>query len=148
MNTANVSIAATAILLRFPHPIDGLAGTSFKHEHLPAILGEGPQRDFFEVHAENYMGAGGPPHRSLETIRRNHPVSLHGVCMSIGAPRPLDHAHLVRSRNLVNALAAFYPAVQRITGVDFFRAMARSHIRATPPSCSNMDAIFPCSSRV
>src|SRR6516164_2233302 len=36
--------------------------------------------------------------------------------------------------SLIDALAALYPAVQRITGVDFFRAMARSHIRATPPS--------------
>jgi hypothetical protein len=35
---------------------------------------------------------------------------------------------------LIDALAAVYPAVQRITGVDFFRAMARSHIRATPPT--------------
>jgi uncharacterized protein (UPF0276 family) len=88
--------------LCFPHPIDGLAGTSFKHEHLPAILAQRPQRGFFEVHAENYMGAGGPPHRALETIRRDHPVSLHGVCMSIGAPQPLDQAHLVRFRNLVD----------------------------------------------
>jgi len=31
-------------------------------------------------------------------------------------------------------LAAIYPAVQRITGVEFFRAMARFHVRATPPS--------------
>ena len=36
--------------------------------------------------------------------------------------------------SLINALAAVYPAVQRITGVDFFRAMARFHVRATPPS--------------
>jgi hypothetical protein len=35
--------------------------------------------------------------------------------------------------SLIDALAAIYPAVQRITGVEFFRAMARSHIRATPP---------------
>src|ERR1700744_6354355 len=35
--------------------------------------------------------------------------------------------------SLINALAATYPAVQRITGVEFFRAMARFHIRATPP---------------
>ena len=102
MNAGNQPTAAAAMPLRFPHPIDGLAGTSFKHEHLPAILAQGPQRGFFEVHAENYMGAGGPPHRALETIRRDHPVSLHGVCMSIGAPQPLDHAHLVRFRNLVD----------------------------------------------
>ena len=36
--------------------------------------------------------------------------------------------------SLIDALAAIYPAVQRITGVEFFRAMARFHVRATPPS--------------
>jgi uncharacterized protein (UPF0276 family) len=90
------------MLFRFPHPIHGRAGTSFKNEHLPTILAESRQRGFFEVHAENYMGAGRPPHRALETIRRDHQVSLHGVCMSIGAPQPLDRAHLARFRNLVD----------------------------------------------
>ena len=81
--------------------VRGLAGSSFKHEHLAAILEEGRQRCFFEVHAENYMGAGGPPHRALQAVRRDHPVSLHGVCMSIGGPEPLDQAHLARFRALV-----------------------------------------------
>ncbi|MBI5263490.1 MAG: putative DNA-binding domain-containing protein [Bradyrhizobium sp.] len=36
--------------------------------------------------------------------------------------------------SLIDALAAIYPGVQRVTGVDFFRAMARFHIRATPPT--------------
>jgi Putative DNA-binding domain len=36
--------------------------------------------------------------------------------------------------SLINALAAVFPATQRITGVDFFRAMARFHVRATPPT--------------
>src|SRR6516164_8619275 len=87
---------------RFPaHAVAGLAGTSFKPEHLQAILAGPKPRGFFEVHAENYMGAGGPPHRALGTIRRDHPLSLHGVCMSIGGPQPLDRAHLARFRNLV-----------------------------------------------
>ncbi len=87
---------------RFPaHPVAGLAGTSFKHEHLPAILAGGKQDGFFEVHAENYMGAGGPPHDALAHIRRDYPVSLHGVCMSIGGPRPLDQVHLQRFKALV-----------------------------------------------
>jgi len=82
--------------------ISGLAGTSFKHEHLDAICASAPRRGFFEVHAENYMGAGGPPHRALERIRRDYPVSLHGVCMSIGGPQPLDRVHLGRFRTLVD----------------------------------------------
>jgi len=36
--------------------------------------------------------------------------------------------------SLIDALAAIYPAVQRLSGVDFFRAMARFHIRETPPT--------------
>ncbi|MGH7023634.1 MAG: MNIO family bufferin maturase [Caulobacteraceae bacterium] len=89
--------------LRFPaRSVAGLAGTSFKHEHLSAILADGPQDGFFEVHAENYMGAGGPPHRALERIRLDHPLSLHGVCMSIGGRQPLDPAHLARLRSLVD----------------------------------------------
>ncbi|MGU7843773.1 MNIO family bufferin maturase [Burkholderia sp. AW33-5] len=78
-----------------------LAGTSFKHEHLSTILADGPLDGFFEVHAENYMGAGGPPHRMLTALRENYPISIHGVCMSIGGPDPLDANHLERFRALV-----------------------------------------------
>src|SRR6266404_3338540 len=88
--------------LRFPaYSVAALAGTSFKHEHLPAIEAQASQDAFFEVHAENYMGAGGPTHRALERIRRDYPVSLHGVCMSIGGPQPLDPAHLARFRSVI-----------------------------------------------
>jgi hypothetical protein len=80
----------------------GLAGTSLKHEHLQAILAEEKRGGFFEVHAENYMGAGGPPHVSLTRIRQDYPVSLHGVCMSIGGPQPLDKVHLGRFKTLVD----------------------------------------------
>ena len=89
-----------AVALRCPaHPIEGLSGTSLKPEHLSTIL-DGPKlRGFFEVHAENYMGAGGPPHRALNALRRDYPVSLHGVCMSIGGPHPLD-----KTRRLARAI--------------------------------------------
>ena len=102
MTAANESAALATMPLRFASPIAGLAGTSFKHEHLAAILADGAQRGFFEVHAENYMGAGGPPHRALDTIRRDFPLSLHGVCMSIGGLQPLDQAHLARFQSLVD----------------------------------------------
>lgn len=102
------ALKPASVPLRFSLPIGGMAGTSFKPEHLPAILEAGPQAGFFEVHAENYMGAGGPPHRALETIRRDHPLSLHGVSMSIGGPQPLDKTHLARFRSLV---ARYQPAL-------------------------------------
>lgn len=106
--TTAIAPDMSAVPLRYSAPIGDVAGTSFKPEHLQAILGAKPQRGFFEVHAENYMGAGGPPHRALEAIRRDHPISLHGVCMSIGGPQPLDKAHLARFRALV---ARYQPAL-------------------------------------
>lgn len=108
MSMAIIPNGPAAVPLRFAHPIGGVAGTSFKPEHLPAILGAAPCTGFFEVHAENYMGAGGPPHRALEAIRRDHPLSVHGVCMSIGGPEPLDKTHLARFRSLV---ARYQPAL-------------------------------------
>lgn len=97
------SILETGTVLRFPRISPaGQAGTSFKPEHLAAIMAESGPQGFFEVHAENYMGAGGPPHRALERIRRDHPISLHGVCMSLGGPQPLDGEHLARFKSLVD----------------------------------------------
>jgi uncharacterized protein len=97
------SAAQTSAAFRFPaYSIAGRAGTSLKHEHLQAILADGRRDGFFEVHAENYMGAGGPPHAALNRIRQDYPVSLHGVCMSIGGPQPLDEAHLRRFKALVD----------------------------------------------
>jgi uncharacterized protein (UPF0276 family) len=72
------------------------AGVSLKPEHFETILADRPDVGFFEIHAENYMGDGGPPHRRLEAIRARYPLSLHGVGLSIGGPRALDRDHLAR----------------------------------------------------
>ena len=72
------------------------AGVGFKPEHFEAILAGPAAVGFFEIHAENYMGEGGPPHRRLEALRELYPLSLHGVGLSIGGPRPLDREHLKR----------------------------------------------------
>ncbi len=71
-------------------------GVGLKSEHIDEILRDRPSLGFFEIHAENYMGDGGPPHRRLEAIRALYPLSLHGVGLSIGSPRPLDRDHLKR----------------------------------------------------
>jgi uncharacterized protein (UPF0276 family) len=78
------------------------AGLGLKPEHCDTILAEAPDVGFFEVHAENYMGDGGPPHRMLAAIAECYPLSLHGVGLSIGAARPLDPAHLARLRRLID----------------------------------------------
>lgn len=78
------------------------AGLGLKPEHCQAILDSEPEVGFFEVHAENYMGEGGAPHRYLEAVAERYPLSLHGVGLSIGAARPLDKVHLARLKKLVD----------------------------------------------
>ncbi len=78
------------------------AGLGLKPEHYTEILTTRPDVGFFEVHAENYMGDGGPPHRALAAIAEHYALSLHGVGLSIGAARPLDRNHLARLRKLID----------------------------------------------
>ena len=89
-----------------PHPLQpgtlpARGGVGLKPAHLATIFETAPDVGFFEVHAENYMGAGGPPHRWLTLIRQDYPISLHGVGLSIGGARPLDTDHLARLRALI-----------------------------------------------
>jgi uncharacterized protein (UPF0276 family) len=76
------------------------AGLGLKAQHYREIEATRPAVGWFEVHPENYMGAGGPPHRHLTTIREHYPLSLHGVGLSIGGDAPLDEPHLERLKDL------------------------------------------------
>lgn len=75
-------------------------GVGLKPEFCDVILKTLPEIGFLEIHAENYMGAGGPPHRYLGEIRRHYPLSLHGVGLSVGGPGPLNREHLSRLARL------------------------------------------------
>lgn len=78
------------------------AGIGLKPEHANGLLEAPEQIGFLEVHAENYMGAGGPPHALLSALRARYPLSLHGVGLSIGGAAPLDQAHLARLKALID----------------------------------------------
>lgn len=78
------------------------AGLGFKSSHFPMIQATRPALGFFEVHAENYMGAGGAPHAQLAALRADYALSLHGVGLSIGGGGRLDTDHLKRLRTLID----------------------------------------------
>lgn len=81
--------------------LPGVAGVGFKPQHFDDILAEARGVGFFEVHAENYFGAGGPPHRRLTALSERFPLSIHGVGLSIGGAGRLDRDHLARLATLV-----------------------------------------------
>jgi len=72
------------------------AGLSLKPQHYDAALQCRAEGLWFEVHPENYLAAGGPRLQWLEAIRVQHPISLHGVSLSLAADAEPDRAHLQR----------------------------------------------------
>lgn len=78
------------------------AGAGFKTMHADAILADEYRIGFLEVHAENYMGAGGHPHRILSRMREDFPLSVHGVGLSIGSEKGIDPDHLGRLKTVID----------------------------------------------
>jgi len=76
-------------------------GVGLRAEHYQHILAAAPPVDWFEAITENYLDTGGQPLHILEQVRRNYPLALHGVALSIGSTDPLDSEYLARLRALI-----------------------------------------------
>ena len=77
------------------------AGLGLHPGQVDGLLAAGHALGFAEVHAENYLVAGGPLRAQLDALRARHPLSLHGVGLSIGGAGPLDRGHLAELAALV-----------------------------------------------
>src|SRR5262245_44396726 len=87
---------------RSPASIPSCAGIGLRAPHCREIVDTRPAIAWVEVHSENYFGDGGQPHWLLERIRREHPVSLHGVGLGLGSVAELDHSHLDKLARLID----------------------------------------------
>lgn len=80
-------------------------GVGLRSEHYEDVLGDGLRRvDWFEAISENYMDSGGRPLHVLERVRRDYPVALHGVSLSIGSTDDLSERYLRSLRALVERI--------------------------------------------
>jgi hypothetical protein len=79
------------------------AGIGLRMPHRAALAATRPEVGFLEVHAENYM-AGGRLAAELDALRRDYPISVHGVGLSLGSAAGLDRAHLERLAQLVERI--------------------------------------------
>jgi uncharacterized protein (UPF0276 family) len=79
-------------------------GIGLRHTHYGDVLAAVPAVDWVEVHSENYFGDGGYDLHVLETVRRDLPVSLHGVGLGLGSTRPLDPSHLDKLKRLAERI--------------------------------------------
>lgn len=94
------------------------AGVCLKPAHYRDALSSPRQPTFLEVHAENYLHAGGPAHRYLEAIRREHRLSIHGVGLSLGGPVAPS----------ASALAARAALLDRYQPEEFSEHLAWTHL--------------------
>jgi len=76
-------------------------GIGLRSPHVARVRTEHPAIGWLEVHSENYFIDGGPALAALDALRREYPISLHGVGMSLGSADPLDDGHLARLKRLV-----------------------------------------------
>jgi uncharacterized protein (UPF0276 family) len=86
-----------------PGPIPAKAGIGLRFQHHQAVLDTARDVAWMEVHTENYMG-GGTPLAYLDAIRRDFPISLHGVGLSLGSAEGLDAAHIERIRKVAERI--------------------------------------------
>ena len=80
------------------------AGIGLRAVHHEEVIARGPAVGWFEAHSENYFARGGSPRGVLAQVRRNYPLSLHGVGLSIGSTDPLDAEHLAQIVQLTREL--------------------------------------------
>ena len=85
-------------------PLPFAAGIGLRAPHHAQVLAERPAVAWWEVHSENFFSAGGAPLAFLQSIRREYPVSLHGVGLSLGAVDTLFEAHLAKLAALVERI--------------------------------------------
>ena len=69
-------------------------GLGLRPEHYDSIAARRARVDWLEIVSENYMVPGGPPLAHLDRLRRDFPMAMHGVSLSIGAADPLDQRYL------------------------------------------------------
>ena len=87
--------------------IPARAGIGLRFQHHRDVLETRPDVAWFEVHSENYLG-GGPTPATLDRVRRDYPISLHGVALSLGSAEGLSQTHLARLRD---AIGRFEPGL-------------------------------------
>ena len=83
------------------------AGVSLKPQHYPEACAASAAGLWFEVHPENYMCDGGPRLAWLEAIRERHPLSLHGVGLSLAADEDPAPGHLAALKRLSDRFEPF-----------------------------------------
>ncbi|KAA0578675.1 DUF692 domain-containing protein [Azospirillum sp. Sh1] len=93
-----------AVSSTLPRLVPVAAGIGLREPHREAFVAAGSPIPWVEIHPENYLVPGGPRLAGILRVRRDRPVSCHGVGLSLGSAGGLDPDHLMRLRALYDRL--------------------------------------------
>ena len=79
-------------------------GLGLRTNHISEILSTKPKIDWFEIISENYMFDGGLALLNLDRIRKDYPIVMHGVSLSIGSKDPLNYEYLKKLKKLAERI--------------------------------------------
>ena len=79
-------------------------GLGLRPVYYDEILSTRPPVDWFEIISENYMVPGGRPLATLERVRADYPIVMHGVSMSLASTDPLDVDYLAELKTLAERI--------------------------------------------
>ncbi|WLI90132.1 DUF692 family protein [Massilia sp. R2A-15] len=82
-------------------------GVGLRAAHYREFLEHRPRVGWLEVHTENYISQSGWDWHVLRQLRRDYPVSLHGVGLGLGSARGFSELHLERVRQLAERVEPF-----------------------------------------
>lgn len=84
------------------------AGLGLRSKHFPYLEKTPPKEaKWFEIVSENYMQSWGRPREFLHFIRRDFPVAMHGVGMSLASVEGVDRQYLGQLKSLINEIDPF-----------------------------------------
>ena len=90
------------------HDLIATRGTGFglglRTQHYADFLARKQPLDWLEIITDNYLIDGGKPLAVIDAIRRDYPVAMHGVAMSIGASQGVDVPYLQRVKALADRI--------------------------------------------
>jgi uncharacterized protein (UPF0276 family) len=87
--------------------LNSFVGIGLRSPHLRQFVSEQPDIGWVEVHSENFYTLGGPDFDCLLEVRKNYPISMHGIGMSLGSYDGIDEKHISQVKKLIDIIDPF-----------------------------------------
>jgi len=94
----------SSLAAKYPALTPKGAGVGLRSQHYADFLRAPVDVGWLEVHSENYFADGGYDLHVLKQLRRDYPISLHGVGLGLGSAEGYDTKHVAHLKRLVETI--------------------------------------------